>query len=302
MTDQNPTPVVIPPNPPSASTPRARGRSRLRDTALLSRSRRRKLIREIEAATGHRLLCYVSLGPSIAPPDTYSLDRLLQTVDAGTSITLLLDSPGGDVDSAEKMVHLLDQVRQPLSGKSGDLEVVIPHRAKSAATLIALGADRIVMSDSSELGPIDPQIEFSEGQWIPALALLRAYERAEERCMRHPNNNAFAKELERFDPAVVEVMRLAVMRSQACAERLLKRKGVNYTAVAALLIDVEHFPSHGQMIDWRTAQDIGIRHVHPLDRQNPLWQQYRCLYGQLAAVCGAQRRVFESCDLTILTR
>lgn len=266
MTDQNPTPIVIPPNPPSASTPKARGRSRLLDTALLSRRRRRKLIREIEAATGHRLLCYVSLGPSIAPSDTYSLDRLLQTVDAGTSITLLLDSPGGDIDSAEKMVHLLGQVCQPPSGTNGNLEVVIPNRAKSAATLIALGADRIVMSDSSELGPIDPQIEFSEGLWIPALALLRAYESAEERCIRHPNNDAFAKELEKFDPGVVEVMRLAVMRSQVCAERFLKRKGANYTAVAASLVDVERFPSHGQMIGWRTALEIGIPHVYPLDR------------------------------------
>lgn len=302
MTDQNPTPVAIPPLSPRAATPRQRGQSSLLDIALLSRSRRRKLIREIEAATGRTLLCYVSLGPSIDPTDTYNLDRLLQPVDAGTSISLFLDSPGGDVDSAEKMIHLLGQVCQPLSGPAGELEVVIPYQAKSAATLIALGADRIVMSDSSELGAIDPQVEFSEGYSIAALALLRAYEKAVKRCMTHPNNDAFARQLETFSPAVVEVMQLAVMRSRACAERLLKRKGVNYTAVADILVNVERFPSHGQMIDWRTAREIGIPHVHPLDRQSPLWRRYWQLYRQLSAACGTGRRVFESRDLTIVTQ
>lgn len=177
------------------------------------------------------------------------------------------------------------------------MEVVIPYRAKSAATLIALGADRIVMSDSSELGPIDPLIGS-----VPAVPLLRAYEKAEERCVKHPNNDAFVEEFGKFSPVAVEMMRLAVSRSRACAERLLKRKGGNYTAVPERLLDVDRFPSHGQMIDWRTARQIEIPHIHPLDRQSPLWQQYWHLYRQLLLVCGARRRVFESNDLTILTR
>lgn len=38
------------------------------------------------------------------------------------------------------------------------LRVVVPDFAKSAGTLMALGSDAVVMSDTSELGPIDPQI------------------------------------------------------------------------------------------------------------------------------------------------
>ena len=34
--------------------------------------------------------------------------------------------------------------------------VLVPYKARSAATMIALGADEIVMSDLSELSPIDP--------------------------------------------------------------------------------------------------------------------------------------------------
>ena len=302
MPEQDSTPTVVPPASPSAATRKPRGRSRLLDIALLSRWRRRKLIQEIEAATGRTLLCYVSIGAIIAPSDIFDLIRLLQKVDSGASITLLLDSPGGYIDSAEKMVHLLREACESSSSGNGDLEVVVPYQAKSAATLIALGADQIVMSDSSELGPIDPQVPYSEGHTVSAMTLIRAYEKAEARCMTSPNNPAFAAELGMFDAVIVEAARQAVSRSRVCAERLLKRKGANYTAIADALLDIERFPSHGQMIDWRTALQIGIPHVHRLDRQSPLWQQYWHLYRQLLAVCGAGRRVFESRDLTILTQ
>ena len=260
----------------------------------------RKLIRKIEVATGRTLLCYVSLGRSITPPDTFDLIRLLDTIESGTSITLLLDSPGGMIDPAEKMVHLLRETCEPPSGPVGDLEVVVPNQAKSAATLMALGADRIVMSDSSELGPIDPQIMYLNSM-VPAFALLRAYEEAEQRCAEHPDNPVFADAFRAFDPVDVAEVRLVISRARTCAENLLKRRGGNYTALPRNLMDVDRFPSHSQMIDWRTAKEIGFPQVDHLDRRDPLWQQYQRLYRQLSLVCGAQGRVFESRDLTCLS-
>ena len=287
--------------PLHAAARNRRGRSPLLDVALLSRRRRRRLIREIEATTGRTLLCYVSLGRFITPSDTFDLIRLLDMIESGASITLLLDSPGGMIDPAEKMVHLLREACRSPSGSDGGFEVVVPYQAKSAATLMALGADRIVMSDSSELGPIDPQIPYN-GMWVSVFALLRAYEEAEQRCMTHPNNTAFVAELGKLDPIIVEEMRKAQSRARTCAENLLKRKGGNYTALPNILMDVDHFPSHGQMIDWRTAKEIGFPQVDHLDRRSQPWQQYWRLYRQLSLVCGAQGRVFESRDLTILER
>ena len=169
----------------------------------------------------------------------------------------------------------------------------------SAATLIALGADRILMSDSSELGPIDPQLQVAGGGSMPVFALIRAYEGAERRCVQHPDNSAFAAELGRFEPTLVAEMRQAVERARVCAENLLKRQGANYTAVSEALMDIRRFPSHGQMIDWRTAKAIGIPHVHHLARNNPLWQQYWRLYRDLLPVCGSDGRVLESVDRTL---
>ena len=288
--------------PLHAAARNRRGRSPLLDVLLLSRRRRRRFIREIEAATGRTLLCYVSLGRFITPSDTFDLIRHLDMIESGASITLLLDSPGGMIDPVEKMVHLLREACRSPSGPGGDFEVVVPDQAKSAATLMALGADRIVMSDSSELGPIDPQVPYSNNMLVPAFALLRAYEEAEQRCAEHPDNPAFADAFREFDAVEIAMARQAVSRARTCAENLLMRQGGNYTDVPRKLIDVNLFPSHGQMIDWRTAKEIGIPQVDHLDRRSQPWQQYWHLYRQLSLVCGAQGRVFESRDLTILER
>src|SRR5262249_27771229 len=64
---------------------------------------------------------------------------------------LILESPGGDGTQVEKFVSLC-------RNQCECFRAIIPNEAKSAATLIALGADEIVMGPLSGLGPIDAQI------------------------------------------------------------------------------------------------------------------------------------------------
>lgn len=302
MSDTGATPTTGPGTMPLAPSHTAaqsvRPRSSLVDIASSSRHRRRKLIRAIEAKTERKLLCYVSRRKAIDQVDAYDLFRIIETIRLGAPITLLLNSPGGNIDAAEKMVHLLREACTLPSGSTGDLEVVVPNSAKSAATLIALGSDRILMSDFSELGPIDPQVKDASGRWLPATAWIRAYDEAESRCAEHPENPAFADALHAFDPVTIAVLRQSISRARTCAENLLKRQGGNYTAAPALLLDVDRFPSHGQMIDWRTAKAIGIPQVHHLARNDPLWQQYWRLYCHLLPICGTGR-VLESSDQTL---
>ena len=61
------------------------------------------------------------------------------------------------------------------------IRALVPLQAKSAATIIALGCDEIVMGRHSELGPIDPQILVpvpGGRRFAPAHAILRDFERA----------------------------------------------------------------------------------------------------------------------------
>lgn len=66
-------------------------------------------------------------------------------------INVLLDSPGGSLDSAYKIVRYL-------TSYTTELNVHVPRRAKSASTLLALGARHIYLSQFGELGPLDTQI------------------------------------------------------------------------------------------------------------------------------------------------
>jgi len=67
------------------------------------------------------------------------------------TINVILDSTGGPLDSAFRTVLFLSRYAERLN-------VYVPRKAKSASTLIAVGANTIYMSPFSELGPLDTQI------------------------------------------------------------------------------------------------------------------------------------------------
>ena len=120
-----------------------------------ARYQRQTLIREIEA-DNPQLLCYVAA--PVDRSDTLGFVDMLHNARKGEPIDLMLHTPGGDVDAAEKLITL---VRSQV-GEEGQLRVIVPDFAKSAGTLISLGATTILMSDCSELGPIDPQISLKD--------------------------------------------------------------------------------------------------------------------------------------------
>jgi len=66
-------------------------------------------------------------------------------------ISLYLYSRGGATLGAWNIVNLIRMF-------CDDFEVIIPSKAHSAATLISIGADRIIMTKQATLSPIDPSI------------------------------------------------------------------------------------------------------------------------------------------------
>ncbi len=167
------------------------------------RYQRQALIREIEIENP-RLLCYVAhLSAQLDRSDALGFVDLLHNVPHGETLDLLLHTPGGDVDATEKLITMLRE-------KVGDakLRVIVPDFAKSAGTLMALGADSIVMSDCSELGPIDPQVTLrnSNGQGIghSIFNYLHAYEEAAQALRDNPQDPVAQTEFSRFDPTTVK--------------------------------------------------------------------------------------------------
>ncbi|MEK7794373.1 MAG: hypothetical protein AAB353_07575 [Candidatus Hydrogenedentota bacterium] len=134
---------------------------------MIPREERLKLIRSIEQKRASKVICYVT---SDRPNLQASIDGevisvihdhiLSFTPDERNKIDLLLYSRGGQSHVPWVLVSMIREYC-----KKGSFSVLIPYRAHSAATVISLGADEIVMTRKAELGPIDSTI--SQGPYNP---------------------------------------------------------------------------------------------------------------------------------------
>jgi hypothetical protein len=123
----------------------------------MARKARLDLIREIEQKRGSKVFTYVTCGRPglivpIEPGALPVIERHVRSLSARRtrSLDLFLYSRGGDSNFPWSLVSLIRAYmgRRPFN-------VLVPFRAHSAATVVALGADEIVMTRAAELGPID---------------------------------------------------------------------------------------------------------------------------------------------------
>jgi len=75
-------------------------------------------------------------------------------------LDLFLYTAGGQIDAPWAIVSLIREFYDNLC-------VIVPSRAHSAGTLIALGADTIEMSPMGTLSPIDPQLTIKQSDAVP---------------------------------------------------------------------------------------------------------------------------------------
>lgn len=78
-----------------------------------------------------------------------------------TKIDVILHSHGGMIADARRIMDLLH-------ARFEEVAVLVPHSAYSAATIMALSSNEIVLHPSASLSPVDPQIELADGTVVPA--------------------------------------------------------------------------------------------------------------------------------------
>jgi len=127
------------------------------------------LIANYETHTGARLLAAID---TIDIDFALNLEEHLQGAKGDRELHVLLRSPGGNGEQALRAIRVLQS-------RCSKLVFVIPDMAKSAATLLALGADEIRLGPASDLGPIDPQMNIAGG-WYEAKDIISAVAQAEE--------------------------------------------------------------------------------------------------------------------------
>lgn len=93
-------------------------------------------------------------------------------------LDLVIQSSGGDIHAAYQMMSLLRGHMR----RRGGLVACVPGKAQSSATLLCLGADRILLGELGALGPLDAQIrtgvtDAGTPDYTSALHLLKGLNR-----------------------------------------------------------------------------------------------------------------------------
>jgi hypothetical protein len=251
------------------------------------RYERQNMIKTIEEMTNRRLIVYVSNfnhpNSGITHDDIAPFAEVCFDIQSGEKIDLLIHSPGGDPNAAEQLVN-------QLLARSEDIRVIVPLSAKSAATMICLVADTILMSDSSELGPIDPQIPVMTPQgyvYRPAKGLLNGLEKIKQEVIDAGNNlnPAYYPILQGIDAALIDHCEKSIAHSKNLARKWLQRSMYKHnegaaSLIAEQLVDIEKYPNHGAVINWQEARSIGLE-VTYYPPSAPLWEavwRLFCMY------------------------
>jgi hypothetical protein len=198
-------------------------------------------------------------------------------------LDLVLHSPGGSPQAAERVLEYLRT-------RFDYIRAIVPLQAKSAATMIALGCDEIVVGAHSELGPIDPQIlvPVPEGsRFAPAHAILRDFERAKDECKQDVSSiAAWTPILRSYAGGLIEFCNQAIKLSMEVVATWLAKymlshddmkipesqRAAKATQIAEWFGSAEsydRFRTHARPIRYPELHSIGLR-VNRLENDDAL--------------------------------
>lgn len=228
---------------------------------------RQLLVRRYQELTGANLI--VMIDQIFADNMTY-LEELIHPLDPDKPIHLLLASPGGDGETAVRIVR-------SLQARCTELTVLIPDMAKSAATILCLGADRLLFGPGGDLGPVDPQMRYPNGTLASAKELVEAVDEAERRITLNPDTYPlFANLLADVTMLMVEQARNALLRSEALVTEALsankRRDAADIAALAANLKSplIDDPTSHSAVISVEAAASFGL----PAEAADPTSEEW----------------------------
>ena len=126
----------------------------------MSFTERKKMIAELQGKRGSKIITILhsdrvsdtpfnGINTHLAGDHLPVFHELLRRLGKVQLLDLWLYTRGGDMNVPWPLINALRSYTEKVN-------VLVPFRAHSAGTLIALGVDKIVMSPSAELSPVDP--------------------------------------------------------------------------------------------------------------------------------------------------
>ncbi len=255
--------------------------------------RESEILTRLEKLRGSKLLIFFASETTYMNDDVpLIMFKLLRELGKTNKIDLLLHSRGGNTEVPAKLVPLIRNY-------CDDFSVLIPYRAHSAATHIALGADEIVMGPMSELGPVDPSRRHpllpkdKDGNSIPisvqdlkhVIDLLKR-EGPEEQYTPEALALIFSKMFEYVHPLAIG----AIEQSYALAKIISKKLLLTHMDPEKDMKEIERianelsdgFKSHSYQICWKEATELGLPVCYNEDELYSLmWELYEKYFGEV---------------------
>ena len=248
-----------------------------------------KLIGDLEKERGSKVIVYFTgdrqpFRSRIAEDVVRPIYEHLVNLDFGEGnkvIDLFLYSRGGDVSVPWRIASMVREFCE-------EFNVLVPYKAQSAATLLSLGADNIIMGKKAELGPIDPTLvraTIGEGalpqQEISGEDINSFVSFVKERA--NINDQSALAEMvgtliKQIGPLILGNMNRMNSHIRLVARKLItsRKEKMDEEKINSVIETLtEKIYSHGHGIGRKEAKDIGLPIIFPDDKtENSIWQLY----------------------------
>jgi hypothetical protein len=279
---------------------------------------RRKKMKEISEYTKRPLIVYAvdflnhrkaqAAGPGIGldEGDKEGFNEVTENIKSD-KVDVLIHSPGGRAEAVQSFVEIL-------RSRFKSVRFIVPNIAKSAATMLVLSGDEILLNSVSELGPIDPQFTIPKGDgsriMAPAQTIIDQFEKAQENISKNPKLLVpWLPILQQYGPSLYQEAQNAIALSKELVEQWLakymfrddREKSAKAKSIAGYLGDHNNFKSHAKRIGLQDITSIdALRHLKIVNMEedkelnNKIWGLYHAItitFGMTAAF-----KIFENTE------
>lgn len=231
-------------------------------------------IKEIEQKNNSKVISYLTNDNTIFTADIQDniylpFNDILKNIGSQSRIDLFLYSRGGNTLVPWKLVNMIREYTDYLT-------VLIPYHANSSATLISIGANKIIMGRLADISPIDPTLTTPFNPSIPGREMdlrsrlgisvedIMSYYELAKNTMRLKEEASLLKAFELLSTNVQPIALGAIHRSynqiRILAHKLLGLhldEQKDYLLINKIIENLtEKLYNHGHMINRKEAKEI----------------------------------------------
>ena len=242
---------------------------------------RKSIYKKIEKIRKRPLIAYVT---SIRPGQNvqmatdiipFLIEQVNQIKDTD-SIDILILSNGGDPIVSWRIISILRE-------KFKHIGVLIPYTAYSAATLLALGADEIIMHPYANLGPLDPQLSFPDTngkqKMIGYEDIVKYIDFVKDISHNEPTviTDALDKLTKELSPTMIGFAKRSSTLGLTMCQKLLETHMTDNNKIKAIVDSLNNnYYHHGYPVSRKEALNLGL----PIAKSNTeiedlLWKLYK---------------------------